>query len=413
MDTRLILQIALGVIIVLIVVVGGITIFALTRDAETVIMQELAEESTSARERRNPWADQGDVAIAMVSRLSVSGDPGVEIDGNVNVGALLENEQFVAERLKITTGEPQGWSAEWWGETRFGPTFYLVRYGFLDENVIIGPTWLVNLERNSQRAVPKNVLAEVATNPSRGMRSDYYDQARQVVAAMTNHTFPSRINLGGALLRYFDGREAEGDDDRVVGWTVDHNREELFRAYFQWTEGGTHTYAQFEFDFDQRALRPVNLQAHEIMRIGEEFEPFEKVSIMPRTYDPSVLRPDHRWQGAARRQCTSRQHRNPCRALATILDDGELIETLEWMLTTDENSAAAFEQCQQVQDGQRRPNCQWRPEEQEDGSFRVRYLYKLGDEEEEIAWDVYLSEERVVPVDQVAELAYRAVHARR
>ncbi len=423
METRLILQIVLGVIIALVVVMGGLMIYALTRQADTVIVQELVDEETLERERRNPWADQGDAAIALVQRSRVRGDAGVEVEGNLTVGRLMEEETFLRETMKIETGEVAGWEAQWWGETRHGPSFYLVRYAIQDEEVTIGPAWLVDLQ--TQKVVPKNVPAQVASRPQEGTQSKYYDQDRQVISAMTSHRFSSQINLGGAMLRYFQEMGQRGDDDRVLGWTVDHDREELFQVYFQWTEDGTPTYAHFEFDFDQRALRGANLQAHEIMRVGEEVEPLERVSIMAQSYDPTERIAANRWQGATRAACRRANLRDQCRAMATILDHNELIETLEWVLTEDSDSAEKFQECQaRREDGP--PVCRWhaervRAEDGEEASeavqagqvYRVRYLYQIGDgEEQSIGWKVNLRSERVEPLDGFSELAYRAVRPR-
>ena len=403
MDSRLILQIILGVIVVLIVVVGVLLIIAVTGDAETIIVEEVSEPE--AREVENPWARQGDAALALVKRLAVSGDPGLaEERDQWTVGELVEQEEFVAERLKITSGVPKGWETEWWGETRFGPSFFRIRYALEDESVMVGPTWLVDLR--TQKVVPKNVLAEVVTNPSAGVESDYYDQTNQVVSAIVNHRFPTGINLGGALLLYFEGREQSGDADRVLGWTVDHARGELFRAYFQWTDDDQRQYAEFEFNFDERALRPANLQAHEIMRVGEAFEAVERVRIMPGSYDPSELIPAQRWQGGARRQCQRARHRDGCAALATVLDNEALVETLEWTLTGSAGSASSFEECQAERE------CRWEPDEIEDRVYRVQYIYNLGEGEQKISWDIHLADDRIEPVDPMSELALRAVRPR-
>ncbi len=404
MDTRLILQILLGVIIALIVVVGVLMIVALTGDADTVILPEVAEEEED-EERVNPWAGQGDAAVALVKGLRIKSDPGVEEEREEwTAGALVQNQEFIEDKLKIESGEPHGWDSEWWGETRFGPSFFLVRYAFVDESVTIGPSWLVDLR--SRDVVPKNVLAEVVTDPEQGVESDYFDQAHQVVSAIINHRFPAGVNLGGALLLYFEGREEAGDEDRVVGWTVDHSRGQLFRAYFQWTDDEELVYAEFEFDFEEHALRPANLQAHEIMRVGEAFEPTERVEIMPASYDPDEPIAANRWQGGAREQCRRRQHRDGCAALAAILEQADLVETLEWTLTKNAGSASEFENCQKERE------CRWEPESLDDGIYRVHYVYNLGDEEQKISWDVHVDDDRIEPVDPVGELAHRAVRPR-
>lgn len=404
MDTRTILQIVLGGIISLIVVVGVLIVIALTRDAETVIVQQAVAEQREARERKNPWADQGDAAIALVQRSRIQGDSGLGEDGPQSVGELMSSEAFIKDKLKITGAEPEGWHAQWWGETQYGPSFFLVRYGFKDANIRIGPAWLVDLR--TQKVVPKNVLAQVASEPEKGVGSKYYDQAAQVVSAITNHRFPAGINLGGALLLYFEQREGSGEGDAVLGWTIDHDRDHLFRAYFQWTEGEEQSYAEFEFDFDKRALRAVNLQAAQIMRVGEEFEPTDRVSIMPGTYDPKQRVASNRWLGPARTQCRQPRHRDGCKALAMLLDQSDLIETLEWLLTAQADTAEAFEACKEEH------KCLWMPEARGDGIYRIKYIYNLDDQEETIAWDVNLRQEEVDAADRVSQLSQRAVNPR-
>lgn len=407
MDTRLILQIVLGVIIAMIVVFGALMIVALTGDAETVVVEEVTDTQDDD-EDENPWADQGDAAIALVENSNVGSDPEVGDQQDWTVGELVESPDFIDEQLKLGDLQPEGWEVEWWGETRYGPYFYRVRYGFHDEGVTVGPTWLVNLD--TQEVVPKNVSGQVVTDPEAGVESDYYDQSEQVVSAIINHRFTEELNLGGALLMYFGGLAETDEGDRVLGWTVEHSRDQLFNAYFQWTDDGEPIYATFEFDFDERALRPANLQANEIMRVGENFESTERVDIMPGMYDPDELIEDRRWQGPAREQCSQPEYRDGCDAIARILDEAELIETLEWTLTDHVESVDTFEQCRQPQGGSD-PRCRWDADEQGDRVQRVHYLYDIGDGQQRISWDVDL-DAGIEPVDSVSELAYRAVHPR-
>lgn len=401
MDTRRILQIALGVIVVLVVVVGLLMIYALTREAETVIVERVERPSDEVVERRNPWADQGDAAIALVRR----GRSKAVGDGPVRtVGELLEEEDFVKDKLKIVGAKSVGWQATWWGETQYGPSFFLVRFAFEDENIVVGPSWLVDIR--TQKVVPKNVLAGVVLDPEEGVKSDYYDKAQQVVSAITNHRFNSQINLAGALLLYFEQRAEGADEDTILGWTIDHERGNLFRAFFQWVEGSEKTYAEFEFDFDARALRPVNLQAAQIMRVGEDFPTTERVSIMPASYDPKERVAARRWLGDSRRLCQEVRHRDGCRALATLLDQSELIESLEWLLTAQAKTAEEFEECKEAR------KCRWNPESIGEGKFRVNYIYNLGEAEHKISWEVVTGKEEIEPVDRISQLAYRAVHSR-
>ena len=414
MDTRLILQIILGTMLTLIVVVGVIMVITLTGDAETVVVSEVVEEEEE--EAESPWAGLGDTAISFVKPMTVQSDPGVTGDGdNWTVEELMEEPEFVEDILHLTAAEPVGWQAEWWDETRFGSSFFLVRYAFVDEGVTVGPTWLVDVHQDYQDVAAKNVLAEVVTDPESGMESEYYDQEEQVVSAIVNHRFPADIILGGALLKYFEDHD-RSDDDEVLGWTVNHSHGEMFRAYFQWTDDGAYVYAEFEYDYEEQALRPVNLQANEIMAIGEEFDPLDRVDVYPGMYDPDEPIERNRWQGPAQDWCQQRDNRDSCEALATILSERTMMETLEWTLTEDGDSFEVYEECKSVDEdagGDEPPDCRWLRDHQEDRVWRIRHVYDLGDGEGEIAWEVDLDEETITPVDAVSELAYRAVRPRR
>ncbi|MFP4596993.1 MAG: hypothetical protein ACLFVJ_02000 [Persicimonas sp.] len=435
MDTRLILQITLGLIGALILVVGGLLILELTRDAETQVIERVVEREQDTKEKENPWAseDNREAAISLVKRKKVAESDTEEDDEPTRISEMLDDEKFIEDKLKITSGEAAGWEAFWWGETKYGPQFYLVRYAFEDANIRVGPAWLVDLKE--QKVVPKNVLATVAENPQDGVKSDYYDKAEQVVAAITNHRFESGVNLGGALLLYFSQRTGDTDDDTILGWTIDHDRGNKFDAYFQWVEEGEPTYAEFKFDYDRKALRAVNLQAADIMRAGEEFEQTEQVDIMPRSYDPD----QKRWLGPAAKQCAQPRHRSRCKALASVLKESELVESLEWLLTAQANTPKDFERCK------KRRNCRFMPERRDDDNYRILYVFNLekedefnhkdpdikwacehslkADKEREkdkawgengqcVAWDVNSKTGEITPVGETSTVAYRAVRPR-
>lgn len=442
MDPRLALQIALGAIITFIVVLGGLIIYTLTSEAETVVVDRVVEQDEVVAEKKNPWEDKGEAAIALVKRVEVEGLESDEDKGKkkaddeevapTTVGQLLDDETFIKDKLKITSAEPVGWEATWWGETKHGPSFFLVRRAFQDANIKIGPTWLVDLK--TQKVVPKNVLARVTENPKAGVESDYYDKAEQVVSAMTNHRFESGLNLGGALLLYFEQRADTSEEDTILGWTIDHDRGHIFEAFFQWVEAGEPTYAHFIFDYKKKALRAVNLQAANIMRTGEQFTQKERVSIMPKSYNPKGERRSKRWLGRSRKVCRMRSQRDKCNALDSILQEKDLIESVEWLLTAQADTPEDFEVCQE------KHNCRWKPEEKGKDEYRVIYIYNLGkdtpfnprdpddawtcglglkvdkDEAGEkgncVAWDINLKSGDIKPVDHTSALAYRAIHPR-
>ena len=447
MDTRLILQIVLGVVGFLILVLGGLIAYQLTRDASTEVVEKVVQQTGEKTEKVNPWSQQGDAAISLVERVEVEGkgdddeEDETESDDEkkpdpTTVGDLLKDDDFVEKKLNVTSGERAGWKATWWGETKYGPSFFLVRYAFEDANVQVGPTWLVDLD--SQKVVPKNVLAKVAENPEEGTESKYYEKEEQVVSAMTNHRFDTGLNLGGALLLYFEKRTDTTEEDTILGWTIDHDRGPIFEAYFQWEEAGKPTYAHFVFDYDRKALKAINLQAADIMRAGEEFEARERASILPKSYNPSARRESQRWLGPARKAWKIPKHRRRLKALNDILESEQLIESLEWLLTAQAGSKSDFEKCIELK------NCRWMPEKKGEDEYRVIYVYNLEkkekfdrekpdpawscpyslDEKESdgddgskrkgncVAWDIDTESGEITPVDPTSTVAYRAIHPR-
>lgn len=420
METRTILQIILAVIVLSVMGLGGFLVYEFTKEAETTVVKEIIEVDPETAEYVNPWSVQGDAAISLVKRVRVTpplfpepeeekdkkkakkkSDDEEEEEELPTLGEVLENPDFIKKTLKIS-GEPLGWRATWWGETKFGPSYFLVRNSFKDADIVVGPSWLVDLK--TQKVVPKNLPARVAENPKQGMSSEYYDKKKQIVSAIANHRFEGGMSLAGALLVYFE-RKKSAEGDTIEGWTIDHDRGNLFKAYFQWVEDGAPTYAEFEFDFDAKALKPVNLQAANIMRVGEDFDR-ERVSIMPSTYDPKASSASNRWKGPSRKACRKPSNRDRCKALATILDEGEVIESLEWLLTARSEGKAEFEDCKSARE------CSWRPEPGEE-KYKIRYVYKLGEgAQRTVSWEVNLKSGEITPNDRISGLAFSAIRPR-
>ncbi len=424
METRSILQIVLGGIIALILGLGGFIVYELTRVADKVVVKTIVEPDVV--ERINPWADKGSAAIALVKRMTVTPplDPVAfkkaeeeakskrgrkkkhEAEAEevvpVTYDEAVTNPEFQKEQLQIS-GEPVGWEAVWWDETKYGPHFFLVRYGYKDGGVHIGPQWVVDLK--NQKVAAKNLSAMVVENPTKGMESDYYGKKQVVVSAISAHRFPSGINLAGALLLYFEQRADSDQADTVIGWSIDHDRGNIFRAYFQWLENKEPVYAEFEFDFDRKALKPINLQAANLMNVGDDFER-QRVSIMPMTYNASASVASQRWTGGARKSCKQPKNAPGCGALAAVLDETEIIESLEWLLTTRANTAEEFEECKQAR------KCRWMPSPTSDGQFNVKYVYELKGKEQSVSWDIDLKTKEVKPADRVSGLALSVIRAR-
>lgn len=423
METRTILQIVLGSIIALIIGLGGFIIYELTREAEKVVVKEVIQPDVV--EYVNPWADKGPAAIALVKRMIVTppldpqaaknaeeaqknkrGKKREDIDQEhvapVTYEEALRNPEFQQKQLQIS-GEPVGWGSVWWEETKFGPHFFLVRFAYKDHGITLGPQWVVDLR--SQKVAAKNLPAMIVENPTKGMQSEYYGKKQQVVSAISAHRFPSGINLGGALLLYFEQRSDADQEDNVIGWTIDHDRGNIFRAYFQWLENKEPVYAEFEFDYDRKALKPINLQAANLMSVGDDFER-QRVSIMPITYNPDASSSAQRWTGGARKSCRIPRNAASCNALAAVLDEKEVIEALEWLLTARANTAEEFDKCKQDR------KCSWVTSRKGDGQFNVKYVYDLKGKEQSVSWDIDLKTKEVKPADRVSGVALSVIRAR-
>lgn len=442
MDSRLALQITLGVLVALILGVAGLIIYELRPAADAQVVEKVIHEEAEHNVEPNPWASEANrqAAINLVKRKTVkmeankdSKKSGEEQGAPTRVEDLMNDAEFVQKKLKLTNTEPVGWSAQWWGDTKFGPQYYLVRYEFKDAYIGVGPTWLVDLK--TQKVVAKNVLAQVALDPGKGVESGYYDKAAQVVSAVTNHRFDSGVNLGGALLLYFAENVSKSEQDTILGWTITHDRGNKFDAYFQWMENGEPTYAHFVFDYDRKALRSVNLQAADIMRAGEAVTHTQAVDIMPASYDAAK----RAWVGPAKKASTQRATRARFKALASVLNESELVESFQWLLTGLGTKPEDLERCRE------KHNCRFMPQQKDRDTYRIIYVYNVDrersfdpktpenewaceyslnvkDEEKQVegwasksqcvAWDVNVKTDTITPIGLTSTLAYRAIHPR-
>lgn len=406
--------------VLLILGLGGYIIYTFTKPAEVITVTRVTQRKSEEVEEKNPWEDKGSAAIEVVKRQQVVPPPedasktpdkkdSGEGEQTITVSELLERESFVKQHLKLPKDSTPQWSAQWWGQTEHGPSYFLVRFGAKDANITVGPEWLVNLK--GPKIVPKNVLARVVQRPIKGKEDQYYDKHRQVVSALASHRFESELNLGGALLMYFEQRETSSEGDEILGWTIEHDRGALFKAYFQWIESGEPTYAEFEFDYDRKALKASNLQAANIMRIGEDFEKTERANISPDSYDASAEK-GKRWKGGARKACLSRQARSKCTSLATMLQQDKVVEALAWLLTAQVESADSFEACKRAR------KCAWASSavKGESDKYIVSYVYDLTEKDDKdakrVSWELDIKSGNIKPIDQLAQASWKAVYPR-
>lgn len=425
METRTVLKIVLGLLTVATIGISAYLAYTILRPAGTTIVKEVIIEGKKAETPVNPMSLKTDEAIALVKSIKVEvpvvktaeekeqekkakkkkrGKKRNAVEPEVleskSLDEILSNKTFISDSLKLK-GKADGWEAVWWGETKHGDSYFLVTYVLTDELVRTGPQWLVDLKSN--KVIPKNLPALVTANPKKGSASKYYDRNDIIVSTIASHRFENKMTLAGALLLYFESRQDTDKTDTILGWTVDHERGNLFKAYFQWTENKESTYAEFEFDFDAKALKAVNLQAANIMRIGEGFTK-KRVSIFPSSYDANAKR-GKRWIGAAKKVCKKNKG---CSALDIMLSgEDAVIESIEWLLTARANTADEFNTCRSER------NCRWKPEQRSNTVYSVRYLYRLGNEaDKSISWDVDIKKRTITPTDRIAKLAFSTIRPR-
>ncbi len=418
METRTILKLVLGFLSIATIGISVYLGYSILSPANTVIVKEVIVEGEKPVIPVNPMSLKSEDAIALVKaktvEVAIKKAPeekktkkrkkkkvAEEVQLETKTFAtILEDTTFVDETLKLK-GKSEGWNAAWWGETKHGDSFYLVTYVFQDELVRTGPQWLVDLKTN--KVIPKNLPALLIGDPKKGVKSKYYDRNEIIVSTIAAHRFENKMTLAGALLLYFESRQDSDKTDTILGWTIQHERGNLFKAFFQWTENKESTYAEFEFDFDAKALKAVNLQAANIMRIGEGFTK-KRVSIFPNSYDASAKR-GKRWIGAAKKVC---KRNKGCAALDTMLSgEDAVIESIEWLLTARAATPEEFNTCRSEH------NCRWKPEQRSNSLFSVRYLYRLGnDADKSISWDVDIKKRTITPTDRIAKLAFSTIRPR-
>ncbi len=401
METRRILQIVLGLVAVSVLLMGGIIVWELTRQP-AVIYEEVERSEPVETEQANPWEGRGSEAIDLVKETAVeSVDDAADEAEMPTIGEVTGDDDFVEETLNLDPDLSSSWTAEWWAETKYGDSYYRVMHAFRDGAVEVGPTWVVDLD--GQTVEPMNVTARAAMDPADARDSEYYDAAERVISALTRHTFRQGLTLAGALLIYFDRRAGEAADT-VRGWTIQHQRGPRFKAYFQWSEGDDSNYAQFDFDYEERALRAVNLQAGNVMKVGESFDDVEPVDIRPASYDIGGADAASRWTGRAREMYRDPENRPPLKALDAVLRVDARIESIEWLMTAQAKTAEQFEACKEAK------RCRWIPRQNDDG-VEVTYEYDLGDESGSIIWRVN-SDDEVEPANRISRLAHRVTTSR-
>ncbi len=418
----------------LVIGLGGFLVYTLATRSNA--NQLSAVEQINARKAiaRDPFAGREQDAINIVRNYKVlkpeyidglmeskkSGKP-LEVEfGLVTIDSLVE-QQFLEKRFNmefLTKGEWRALHLDTdLGSTKQNPeSQYEVYLDYHDEAVVVAPVWIVDLETGE--VVPRNDMASVFDR-----NSFNYDEIEEnlkrpgyVVRAITSHKFDTGIDLGGVFLLYFLQLTSEQKhaDDQIIGWTVIHEFQDEFSAYFQWKEMNETRVAKFRFNWATKSLEPKGLLAIDLMRIGENMDPVTPVDIYPKEYTNDLHIPrTERWiKGHG---CRNKENHELCTAFVKVLEQQEFISAMAWLLTNGEpNATRRVEQCKTDRKcfwWPRKASAEHNPQDRDD-LIEISYTYEMNKREQSVSFLVDSKTETVTPLDKLSQWAYWSVTPR-
>lgn len=384
---RILLVMAAAIVLLLLVLIGAIVRSRSQRSnlEQDWIAARQAEEAVVVPQAPDPFANLDAPAIAEVQGTSIDGAPGETVGARVEAGAL---EQRV-EALQRAGVERVGWRASRLGEH----TVYEVDLVYRFHSVEFGPRWYVQMRPDGPasptwgRVVPVNGLAAQlhATSMDDGLR--YLNRADEVLHALTEHRFSGGTRLGSALLVFFEGRE-QAADRRIIGWHVvpektNPDTDLVYRAFFQWEEGGAIQDAWWEVNLTSRGFQAKDLQANDIMAAGGTVGREDVIDIRPRTLDltqPPESEPNPR-----------------LRALRLILADDRLVEAVGTLLGFRGRTADL-------------EYVGWEPNvTSERHVYDLACIFREGAHEVRVTWRVDANTGAVTPTSDIARTAHLAL----
>ncbi|MBQ4359471.1 MAG: hypothetical protein II767_04375 [Proteobacteria bacterium] len=293
---------------------------------------------------------------------------------------------------------------------------YEVYLDFHDESVVVGPVWIVDV--TNKTVIPRNDMASIF---DRDLIN--YDEVEEnlkrpeaVVSAITSHKFENGIDLGGVFLLDFFKKTDKKDhmNDEIIGWTVMHEFQDEFSAYYQWRELGEVRVAKFRFNWKTKTFVPKGLQAIDLMAIGENMSSIKPIDIYPNGYTNNLNIPrTERW--AKGNTCRDRDYRELCTAFVKVLEQQEFINALAWLLTNGQADATdRINRCKADK------KCGWIPKmasgelnpKEDTALIEVDYKYELKGRQHEIRFLVDSNKETITPLDKMSQMAYWAVTPR-
>ena len=334
----------------------------------------------------------------------------------------LVNKQFLEKRFNMNFLKRGEWRALHLdtdtevGADQTPDPQYEVYLDYQDEAVTVGPVWIVDLE--TKIVVPRNAMASIFDRNLLNYATveENLKRPESVVHAITAHKFDVGIDLGGVFLLHFLKltSDPKHSNDEIIGWTVMHEFEDDYSAYFQWKELGENKVAKFRFNWASKSLEPKGLLAIDLMAAGENMEKVEPVDIYPREYTNNLGIPrTERWtRGHA---CRSKDYRDICTAFVKVLEQTEFINAMAWLLTNGEpNANRRVEQCKNDR------KCNWvtkiatgenNPKNKQ-SLVEIGYKYELNNRDNFVRFLVDSEKETITPLDKISQWAYYSVTPR-
>ena len=414
------LSVILTILVVFTVAIIGYIIFLLinhNKEEDTDTKNQKTELSKVGEYKEVPqdsWAFKEDQAIELVKMFRVVTHPDAEENKEETVEQLIRRG-FLQEQEKMKFLVPDDWLAN---HLKPNQPYYEVRFKFKDNLVEVGPVWVVDLE--TKHVIAINEWAKKIQHVKRVKNNLYLGRLDEVTQAIVNHKFESGIKLGTLLQLHFFKKMEKNPNNKLIGWTIVHEREEIYHAYFQWQEKGNKTYAEWLFDLKNRKLTPMGILARDFMAEGVDFNAKDMPNILPKNYNPETKDIKKRWINDDKKYC--KDNKNECRAKVKILEQQDLMEAVGWFLTTKASNEQFLickktKGCIWTEDKQRdtfneqfmkckqNNKCAWNAEKQE-GVFIVFYSFQLDPKAppENIEWSVDLNTGKINPLKSVTAL---------
>lgn len=359
--------------------------------------------------------------IDQVYRDKKTGDDITAEKKRVTIDSLVQN-QFFEKRFNMNflKHNENDWRALHLdtddGTTQINEPQYEVYLDYHDENVVVGPVWIVDV--TTKAVIPRNDMARIFDRNRLNYNEieENLERSESVVRAITSHKFENGIDLGGVFLLHFLKltTQPKHAKDQIIGWTVMHDFEDDFLAYFQWKELDEIRVAKFKFNWKTKGLTPIGLYATDLMNIGNQMSKVEAVNIYPNEYTNNLNIPrQERW--TKNHACRKRDYKSLCTAFIKVLEQQEFVNAMAWLLTNGEPDAN-----RRVNVCKEQRKCGWStklaPKEHNpdnrDDLFEIGYKYEINKKEHVVKFIVNSSDESIQPIDKLSQWAYWSVTPR-